>query len=851
MKIHLVTDPYRLCISFLSHLLILMLVISISQCPALMAQELRYELGARLRLFERQFELLKTPEERGVALAPLKDSVQKFFAMQLKNAAEDLDKARVAIYEPKESREQFARSVSLQLVCSSRLLDPGSQSLQCTIRPLYGAPDCSGLILNWQLCSCEASQRSEPVLSGSLPLANQFPIEFAIDVKQLPVGDYRLTAFASPPSDGQSAKDGTTEPQRVPLIERMVALAHNPEARIDQLLADIEQIVKNATEDPSSGDSTHFASLQGNARMLKKILANEALETDFPASRLLDFCEKGLEKLRQGLPVVGAKQVGEFWVVTGSNSGKKWLRVHAPEAAASGKPLPLVLALHGAGGSENMFFDSYGDGKIVRLAQQRQWLLVAPRAGFGYSGFQLDTLIEAIDQLYPVDRQAVFIVGHSMGAGGAIALTASAERKPTAVAALGGGRAVSQPELLKSVPFFVAAGSDVFGRPGAQALAESLRSAGGNASYRDYPNVEHLAIVQVALDDVFEFFDSHLTRAADNATSRTAGALSIDQLQLVGTHNSYHIAPDVVASKTISLFAPGQAQSLDNTQRPLTEQFDKLAVRHIELDLYLDPEGKLFRQPTSYVQAVRQKKEVPVFDPDGKMSQPGIKVLHSPDFDYRTTTYTLIDALSEVRRWSEANPKHVPIFVLLELKSDSFSPLTRPLKWTTPSMDALEQEILSVFPRERLLTPDVVRGTAATLRKAVEGRGWPSVESQRGKVAFLLDNEGAEKDLYLSQSPILQDRLLFVSVPREHPAAAWMKLNDAVGSFDQISDLVKAGFLVRTRADVGTVEARKNDAHRRDRAIASGAQLISTDYPEPDLRFSDYSLTLPLPEEPK
>jgi hypothetical protein len=166
-------------------------------------------------------------------------------------------------------------------------------------------------------------------------------------------------------------------------------------------------------------------------------------------------------------------------------------------------------------------------------------------------------------------------------------------------------------------------------------------------------------------------------------------------------------------------------------------------------------------------------------------------------------------------------------------------------------MDALEQEILSVFPRERLLTPDVVRGTAATLRKAVEGRGWPSVESQRGKVAFLLDNEGAEKDLYLSQSPILQDRLLFVSVPREHPAAAWMKLNDAVGSFDQISDLVKAGFLVRTRADVGTVEARKNDAHRRDRAIASGAQLISTDYPEPDLRFSDYSLTLPLPEEPK
>ena len=81
-------------------------------------------------------------------------------------------------------------------------------------------------------------------------------------------------------------------------------------------------------------------------------------------------------------------------------------------------------------------------------------------------------------------------------------------------------------------------------------------------------------------------------------------------------------------------------------------------------------------------------------------------------------------------------------------------------------------------------------------------------------------------------------RLLFVSVPRTHPAAAWMKRNDPVGSFDEIQSLVKAGFLVRTRADAGTVEARANDAARRDQAFASGAQLISTDYPEPDLRFS-------------
>ena len=36
--------------------------------------------------------------------------------------------------------------------------------------------------------------------------------------------------------------------------------------------------------------------------------------------------------------------------------------------------------------------------------------------------------------------------------------------------------------------------------------------------------------------------------------------------------------------------------------------------------------------------------------------------------------------------------------------------------------------------------------------------------------------------------------------------------------------------MVRTRADADTVEAREGLTQRRDRAFASGAQAISTDY---------------------
>ena len=115
----------------------------------------------------------------------------------------------------------------------------------------------------------------------------------------------------------------------------------------------------------------------------------------------------------------------------------------------------------------------------------------------------------------------------------------------------------------------------------------------------------------------------------------------------------------------------------------------------------------------------------------------------------------------------------------------------------------------------------------------------------RGLVLFALDNEGSLRDLYLEGHPALRDRVIFASVAPGHPAAAWFKLNDPVKDFDRIQRLVREGFLVRTRADADTRQSRTGDVSQRDKALASGAQFISTDYPEPDRRFSDYCVRLP------
>jgi hypothetical protein len=225
------------------------------------------------------------------------------------------------------------------------------------------------------------------------------------------------------------------------------------------------------------------------------------------------------------------------------------------------------------------------------------------------------------------------------------------------------------------------------------------------------------------------------------------------------------------------------------------------------------------------------------------LRQPGFKVLHVQDIDFRSTVLTFVIGLRRIRDWSDQHPRHFPICVLLELKDEAIAPeFTKPVPIGMDELEAVEAEILSVFKQEQILKPDDIRGEFSTLPEALARRGWPPLDAVRGKVLFALDNGGSIRDLYLKDHPALQGRLIFVSVEESHPAAAWMKVNDPVSGFERIQKLVKAGFIVRTRADGDTSQARTNDTTQRDRAFSSGAQFISTDYPEPNPAFSGYQV---------
>ena len=322
--------------------------------------------------------------------------------------------------------------------------------------------------------------------------------------------------------------------------------------------------------------------------------------------------------------------------------------------------------------------------------------------------------------------------------------------------------------------------------------------------------------------------------------------LRLNQIQVIGTHNSYHAGLAPSAMKLLEQRNPKAARGLDYSHGGLVAQLDG-GVRQMELDVFLDPQGGRYAHPKwdGAVAKAGLPSDAP-YDPEHAMDRPGLKVMHVQDVDQRSRCAPFVECLHQVKAWSDGHPGHVPVFLLIETKEGGVERMpqaTVGLPWTAEGFGMLEREILSVFPREHIVTPDDVRGRSATLPEAIAHGGWPTLEAARGKVVFLLDQRKVEA-VYTAGHPVLEGRVLFPNATPGRPDAAFTEENE--GSVEEINGLVRQGYLVRTRSDADTEQARSGDTTRRDAVLGSGAQMISTDYPaaEPS-RWTGYKVALP------
>lgn len=309
--------------------------------------------------------------------------------------------------------------------------------------------------------------------------------------------------------------------------------------------------------------------------------------------------------------------------------------------------------------------------------------------------------------------------------------------------------------------------------------------------------------------------------------------LKINQIQVIGSHNSYrhNIEPDlynfIQAKDTLR-----SLKGLQYTHISITEQLNK-GLRQLEIDIFADAKGGKYAHPKG-LDLVKQQE---AYDPNGLMKKPGFKVFHMPDIDFKTSCYTFEICLQELKKWSDANPGHIPVFITLEPKDGDANFFgTKPEDFTAAIFDEVDKVIRKELGKDKLITPDMVRGKYKTLEEAVLNNNWPTLKKAKGKFLFILDNNGAKRDLYALNHPSLKGRAVFINAEPGKPEAATIFRNNPEDA--TITDLVKKGYIIRTRADADTKEARANDYTHFNAAKTSGAQIITTDYYLPSTFFN-------------
>ncbi|WP_405248281.1 phosphatidylinositol-specific phospholipase C1-like protein [Cellulophaga sp. Asnod2-G02] len=316
----------------------------------------------------------------------------------------------------------------------------------------------------------------------------------------------------------------------------------------------------------------------------------------------------------------------------------------------------------------------------------------------------------------------------------------------------------------------------------------------------------------------------------------------LNDIQVIGSHNSYKVAIEKPLYDYLYSLEPEKIEGLQYGHISLEKQLD-LGLRNLELDVFYDPLGGHFSNPKGLAIVKSLGEEPLAFDVEEKLKVPGLKMFHVQDIDFRSHDLLFKDGLKSLKKWSDNHPEHAPIVILMNTKDQKVPKTRTPLVFGKNALDSLDVEIRSVFPSDKLITPDLVRGNFKTLEEAVLTVGWPKLKNLRGKFLFVLDEKEERINDYLVDHQSLKGRVLFVNSKEGNPEAAFRIVNNPVRDFEYIKTLVAKGYMVRTRADAATKEARINNYKKFEKAEASGAQVISTDYYVPSTLFaSEYKV---------
>src|SRR4029450_6960632 len=142
-----------------------------------------------------------------------------------------------------------------------------------------------------------------------------------------------------------------------------------------------------------------------------------------------------------------------------------------------------------------------------------------------------------------------------------------------------------------------------------------------------------------------------------------SAGIRLNQIQVLASHNSYHVQPEPALQAALDDFLGPAAQGFEYTHHPLAEERGA-GGGQIELDVFIDdPAGGRYAHP-------RVVDLLGVAPPDPAVAGPGLKVFHVQEVDFRSTCPTLVTCLTQGRDWCGAQPGHLPVTIQIEAKDD-------------------------------------------------------------------------------------------------------------------------------------------------------------------------------------
>lgn len=282
-----------------------------------------------------------------------------------------------------------------------------------------------------------------------------------------------------------------------------------------------------------------------------------------------------------------------------------------------------------------------------------------------------------------------------------------------------------------------------------------------------------------------------------------ADGVKYNEVSFLGTHNSYQkecvpARQKLFQDASTVTFGLVKSEKATFSADYLTDQLN-LGIRSIELD-------------------------VETVVADGKIS---FVCSHAPVLDMPTHCYDFALALKEIKLWSDANPNHLPITIIIEPKK-VFIPDKNMHYFTCGYANELGEQAKAIFG-DTLITPADMIGKHSSFKEMREADDWMTLSETRGHVMLLL-HDTTVTDKYIEQDTSIKTQAMFPMLrydSRDKDYASFLLINKAKDIQVQAAEVLGKKLVIRTRSD-NFGSYKESDSQI---ALNSGAQIVSTDYP--------------------